>query len=258
MLNRTVTDRDIIRTTIAQTRMFAGWPAAALDRMSAASSLRRYRAGEVLLRRGEPTPGAWLIASGCLSNSRQMADGRYNLADLMIAGQITGFIPVIDGMPAAFDTTARTDAEVVLIPGAVLLEVLREDSGRLLDVARMMCRRTRLDYEAIQSFALDPLRMRILKWLCFMARGSSVPGAFELPVGVTQDDLAAHFGVSRQSVNKEIAALVEEGVLAHRYRSLVVTDMNRMVGMVMDYDPVLDEILALIFGRPARVLRTSD
>jgi CRP-like cAMP-binding protein len=250
----------LIRTTLANVRLFALWPTAVLDSLSAGSSYRRYGAGEVILRMGVPTNHMVVIANGTACSQRTLKNGKTVVFDFLFPGQSTGHLALFDNEAPAFDIMAKSDVEVVLVPREVLLAAVSQDTGRLMDIIQFLCRRTRFDYEATHMRIANTLRCQIAKLLLYWGRGPQQHGdaGFKVPVALSQDDLAAVLGVSRQTVNREINTLTKEGLLSRRYRQIFVVDAPGLLAILEAEDVDAPGMKAALFARPKSVFNATD
>jgi CRP-like cAMP-binding protein len=249
----------LIRTTIAQTRLFSGWPAEILDRIAQGSELHTYRSGDFVLRRSVRSDHMIVLESGTLVSQRTLKNGKLIVFDFLMPGQSTSHIAVLDGQAPAFDIVARTStAQCVLIPRLTLLEAIGNDPVRLMDIIQFLCRRTRLDYEAIHSRTVDSLRCQIAKQLIYWVRGTNAADISRVPFAVSQDDLAAILGASRQTINREIVALAREGIVSQSYRNIEIADIDRLVAIIEEEDPAGPEISDALFNRPKNLFRATD
>jgi CRP/FNR family cyclic AMP-dependent transcriptional regulator len=253
MQNRTesVDPTAAIRATLERTRLFAEWPKETLSTLAEGSKLRRYKDGEMPCRHGEPCTGVWVVAEGRLYTSRSWPDGRRMMIDFLPPGQMIGFIAIFDDEPMAFDATADGDAVVAHIPRKLFLEVVLPNAALMHHVVLMLCRRSRIDYEHIQLKTMHSPRIQIAKILLYHTRGANA--ASEPRVNISQDVLGDILGLTRQTVNKELALMIREGILARGYANLVVKDTERLAELAWSYEPVSTAGPFVIKPAPASV-----
>lgn len=109
---------DEVPTSVIETRhhqMFPTLAAAEIDRLRRFGSLRTYRAGEFLLRTGEPDHGLTLILSGEVAITQRREGG-----DVLIVvhgpGSFMGELAQLSGRPTLVDAKAQDEVEAVCIP----------------------------------------------------------------------------------------------------------------------------------------------
>ena len=245
---RTIADSaETIRSTLQRTRLFADWPDDALTRLAAGSELRRYSSGEMPCHFGDACTGVWVVATGRLFSSRSWPSGRRMIFDFLPPGQMTGFIAAFDDEPMAFDITADMESSVVHIPRRLFLEVVLPDAALLHQVVLMLCRRSRIDYEHAQLMTMHSPRVRIAKVILYHTRGS---GGGEANVNFSQDVVGSLLGLTRQTVNKELAPLIRDGILSRGYGNLVVKDVKRLTEIAISEEPLSKSGMFTIQGAP--------
>jgi CRP-like cAMP-binding protein len=260
-LDKPVQDtQTVILATLAQTRLFADWPVEVRQAIAASSLLQSVADGDYVLRRGVPSDHMVVVASGVLASQRTVKSGKVVVADFLLPGQSTSHLAVLDGFPPSFDVVARAPSRVVLIPRDAFLEAIRSSPERLYDVILFLCRRTRFDYEGSHLKAGNSLRCQIAKMLIYWARGTGIhsEGSFRVPVLLTQDDLAAILGAARQTINREIAALAKQGIVAKRYKQIEVLDAAALTAIIDAEDPTPLDMQAALFARPKNLMNASD
>jgi CRP-like cAMP-binding protein len=251
-------DLALVQVTLERTRIFAELPRAVRERLRDASELRCYRDNKRIARYGDPSPGVLVVAEGCIVTSRTQKNGQRHIYDFLQPGQVTGIFPTFDGGGMPLDATARGPTKVVIVASEIVRTAAYEDPEFALSIIAMLCRRSRVDYEARAMNALDPVRVRIAKLLLYMTRGPQLPPDLALPVRMSQEDLAAHIGISRQSANKELVPLFRDGTLMRQEGKIVVADVARLLAVAQENGPLADDVKQAIFARAPELHRTTD
>jgi CRP/FNR family cyclic AMP-dependent transcriptional regulator len=251
-------DASAIRGTLAVVQPFASWPSDVIDQLCVRGRIETYSPGEYVYRMNDPAKGMWIVREGWFQVSRTWADGRRAVLDHQQPGQITGIIPTFDGLPAPFDVVARIPASMIFIPKDVLLGVLDARPALMFGIAALLCRRSRLDYARHVILSLNSPRAILAKSILFMIRGqvSFDAAHLEVPVRVPQEDIASLWGMSRQTINREIARFTKEGILAQHYRALVVLDARRLLHAA-ESEEELDVFERFVLSAEEKVLKTS-
>ncbi len=162
------------------------------------------RPGQTPVRQDEACPDQWIIETGVFVVSVVDADGRTMMLDLLGPADALG-LP--DAMPSPWTATALRPARLHPATG---LDALATTMARLTSIA------TELAWYDIT----DRLERRLLD----LARrlGRPEPGGTMLPVRLTQDELAAMVGATRESVNRAVRALIGRGSIEVRGRGCYV------------------------------------
>ncbi|MBS0277227.1 MAG: Crp/Fnr family transcriptional regulator [Proteobacteria bacterium] len=250
---------DRIRAILKQTHLFSGWPSRLIDTLMEGTELRRYSDKEVAIGYRAPSPYFVVVANGNFVVQRPRADGDVMIIDYLMPGQATSYLAVLDDMPAAFETVASGEGELVLIPRAALAASLALDPARYRDIVLMLCRRLRIEYENVFMRTTNSVRCQIANLILYWARGQiEAPGGVRIPVGISQENMAAVLGKSRPTINKEIGALIGEGILARSYRQIQILNVRALIDIIERENPGSRKANESIFGKPNGILRTSD
>jgi len=250
---------DRIRDLITHTHIFGGWPKDLVDTLIEGAQLRRFADGELAVRSGEASPQLALVAKGAFICRRPHKGGAPIIFDYLMPGQATSHIAVFDGYPAVFDIASRGESEMVFIPRKALLAAIALDPNRLMDFVLMLCRRMRIEYENVFMRTASSVRGQIARIILYWLRGQDpAAGKLRVPVGVSQENIAAMLGKSRPTINKEIGAMIKEGILARRYRQLEVLNVKALADIIEKESPGFLAQSIPIFTKPDGVLNAAD
>lgn len=241
------TARIFIRQTLRRTRLFAAWPEPALEALSDAGRVQVCSPGETLARRGEKVQTLRIVASGWFETSRTWADGRRMVVNLAQANELIDVAAIFDDEPAMFDLTARGAATLVAVPHRVIRDLVERNPALALTLIEALSRKARADAERLQAGLVNSPRVRLAKTLISLSAERPRESAPQLQV--TQDDLAAMLGLSRQSVVSAMKPLVRDGVIETRYRSIRLVDPARLEAVALEEEevqppPVLAQVRA--------------
>lgn len=250
---------DRVRDFLKRIHLFAGWPAPLIEKLVEGAELHRYVEGEVAIRRGVAAPYLGIVASGSFVAQRQHGDGNVMIADYLMPGQAISYIAVLDGFPPLFDVIASGDSEMLMIARKSLMDIFAADPARYFDFVLMLCRRLRREHENTYMRTTNSVRCQLARVILYWARGQMGSGkSARIPVGISQEDVAAMLGKSRPTINKEIGALIAEGVLARSYRQIQVLDVQALIDIVERENPGTLKMNEIVYAKPDGVLLTSD
>jgi CRP/FNR family transcriptional regulator len=161
------------------------------------------RAGHAAARQHEPAPGLWIVETGVLRASVVSAEGRELIVDLLGPGDLAG------------EPDRRIAPCTLRAVGPARLRAISPERG----AGRLAERAARAAALACDLAWLD-VRSRILVRMTDLARrlGRPVPGGRLIPLTLSQEDLAALAGTSRESANRAIMALLQQGRLRRQRR----------------------------------------
>lgn len=183
---------------------------------------RRWRAGEVIINRGQSSTAAFLLLHGRLRVSVASLDGQEQLLRWLVPGEISGLSSAIAGLPYPADIVAASDSEVLLIGRPRLLALLQTHPAVALELLRVLGVRINQLIDALADQSIRSLPQRVEAALARMARFNAEPTEGGWLLRVTQEDIARAAGASRQKVHIQLQRLQGRGRLQLGYRSIVV------------------------------------
>ncbi len=185
-----------------------------LDQLLTATTTRRLKAKQTLRHKGDPGNQLYGILSGCLKILTTGKDGRDIVFTLMGPGEVLGEIALLDGEKRSATVVAVEPTELLSLAG-VLASRVRRLSDRAEDRQTM------------------PLPARIAKRLLSLSERHGKRPIVGGPVEVrlSQQDLADLVGTTRESVNKQLRAWQNEGIV-ELGRGRVVLERPEALGAV--------------------------
>jgi CRP/FNR family transcriptional regulator/CRP/FNR family cyclic AMP-dependent transcriptional regulator len=138
-------------------------------------------------------------------------------------GELFGELSALDGQPRPFNATALDDSEVLALRPETVLTAVKSTPWLALWLVRALGEQLRAGYEFIGDTVFLDVAGRLAKKLLDLSEADDAEES-ETPVGIpfTQRDLAGMLGVTRETVNKNLAAFRARGAIEVRRRRIVV------------------------------------
>lgn len=208
---------------LARCRLLAGAEPDALSRLAEASSCVRLPAASLLFEQGDATREVFLLDQGCVAFEHVLSDGRRISLGIAGPGMIVGDMELFDPTPRYSRARVVSDCVAVVMPAAGFLALceqcervshalLRVYSKRLQYCMRML--RLKDDEQLLAHILLDYARR--------LSRAT--PQGLEIAVPLSQEELAAHVGTSRQRINRMLGDFRDRGWISTRYNTVTVHD----------------------------------
>lgn len=189
-----------------------------------------------------------VVVSGCLEISSMSSGGRKYVNALLGPGQVAPLVRLLEEVPLAYDYHAHEDSVIVHLPCDAVIAVLDAEPVLWRDVAKLGLQRQRLSIVLLQNQMLNSVHGRVAATLMSLVhfyggqgqgqgQGTESATSAVRPeegeavgplVRLSQTDLAAMLGLSRQTINKELGRLVEEGAIDMRYKRIRIVDAERL------------------------------
>lgn len=208
---------------LADVDLFADLSAQELQHLADASTTVELRRGDVLFHEDDPGDNVYIVKSGRIAIAKRSIDGRESVVALMEPGDLFGEMQLFENQGRTAEARALEQSKVLAIGYGPIREVYERRPELLWGVVALLARRLRsMDVALADTVFLD-VTGRTAKRLLEMAGGAD---EFTLPV--TQEELAAMVGASRERVNKAIASFVRLGWIEQSDRRYKITNREEL------------------------------
>jgi CRP-like cAMP-binding protein len=225
-----VRDDEIAITSLRQCALFAHVQPVGLHALAGAMVRRRFRRNEVIFHQGDPGDSLHVVATGAVKIILPSPEGDEAIIATLRPGDFFGELALLDGAPHSATATAVEPVETLSLARAPFQQLVDEDQGlRVALLSGLAAELRRLTGQVEELHFLD-LAGRLAMRLVRLARDRdpNASGAVHLDWPFTQSDLAAMIGGTRQSVNKLLSRLVDDGLLLIEHDTLVIHDLHAL------------------------------
>jgi CRP/FNR family cyclic AMP-dependent transcriptional regulator len=193
------------------------------QQLADASTTEELRRGDVLFHEDDEADTLYVVIEGRIAIAKRSIDGRESVVALMESGDLFGEMSLFEPLGRSAEARALEPSQVLAIGYGPIREVYERRPELLWGVVELLAGRVRsMDVALADSVFLD-VTGRTAKRLVEMASGAD---EFTLPV--TQEELAAMVGASRERVNKAIASFVRLGWIEQSERRYRITDREQL------------------------------
>lgn len=220
--------------SLAAIPFFGGLEPAALGRLAGSMRSRRFRRGEVIFHIGDPGDALFVILTGEVKISLPSEAGDEAILATLRAGDVFGELALLDGAPRSASATAISPTETVVLPRDRFRELIATEAGvrdaLLASIAGELRRLTR----HVEELHFLDITGRLAARLVRLTDEGGTPmedGGVRLRTNLTQADLAAMVGCTRQSVNKLLGQFTDDGLLRLERDGIVVTNVAGLTAM---------------------------
>jgi CRP/FNR family cyclic AMP-dependent transcriptional regulator len=193
-------------------------------------AVRHYRRGDVLFHQGDEAGQVLVLTAGHVKAAQVTAQGREVILAFPGPGELLGELSAVDGLPRSGTVRALEPVEALAIPGSAFRAVLEQRPRIALVLLRAISRRLReADRQRVDHAVYDVV-VRVARRLVELCDrfGDADSEVVDTGLALTQDELAAWAGASREAVAKAIALLRTLGWVQTRRRRIVVLDLEAL------------------------------
>ena len=174
-------------------------------------TLQTIKANDEILRQGDEGTSLVIVLDGVVRVSMVTPNGREIILDYAEAGAVLGEIAVLDDQPRTASAIAMWAGRLLRIPRAAFFGFIERHPNVAIRLLREMARRLResdMTIESDRAFTTGPRLARYLKRLT----DQKVHGT-RLTRDLSQSELGSFVGISRENINRQLAAWASEGVI---------------------------------------------
>jgi CRP/FNR family transcriptional regulator, cyclic AMP receptor protein len=224
-------DQESRRAVLGHSPLFAGLEASTIDAVLAQAVVRRAVRGDVLLLRGQPSAGVFIIVTGRVRLGVVTEEGRELTLAILGPGHVMGEMSVLDGQDISADAAAIEDCVLLFLERSRFLRILRGNGDLCLRLMAVLVTRLRNSNAAVEDLAILDVPGRLASLLLRLSRDYGIRSAsgMRIQIRLSQKDIGAMIGASREKVNKQLRLWEQDGTLARDAGHLVVTETQALL-----------------------------
>jgi len=193
--------------------LFEGLTDEELRFLAAEAKPRTYEAGAMIFHQGEPGTTCHIITRGKVRVFVIGEDGRELSVSIFGPGEIVGEMALFENLPRSANVETLEPTWTLELHQDVLLHGLARSATLARSLLRALSSRLRHMTEEAEGLASMTVADRLLLRLQRLAEWSGRPVAdgVRIALPMTQQELAALIGTSRESVNRALSGLRRQG-----------------------------------------------
>ncbi|PWR23509.1 Crp/Fnr family transcriptional regulator [Zavarzinia compransoris] len=209
-------DRAKRRALLTRHFLLRDVPEKVLDDLIGFSTTRRYADDEVIFAKGDDGDGLYGILEGQVRIFSGDAEGREITLNILDTGELFGEIALIDGKSRSADAAAIGTTTLFHMPRRHFVPYLRQSPDLCFSLLEILCARVRWTSSVIEDRAFLGLEARLAKWLLNLANDELAGrnNVVRLRMKLSQRELGALVGTSREAVNKQFALWRDNGLIS--------------------------------------------
>lgn len=197
--------------------LFQGLDDRDLARIAADLTPSTYPVGRDLITVGQPGDRVYVVLSGTVNVSIDDVDGNMVILALLGPGEVVGEMSLVDNLTRSASVTTLESSRIASMERAIFWRHLNNTPKMMSNMITLLSRRLRLADLRIQAAATLDVEGRVALQLLALAQALGEPdarGAIEIPIRVSQNDLAALVGASRVRVNQIVVEYKRRGYIS--------------------------------------------
>lgn len=223
-------DHEQAAELLAKTQIFGEIDEDSIRKLAERATLRTYAKGQLIFHQGDLAGSLFVMKEGLVKVFVTSEDGDEMVLVTLRPPDTFGELALLDGSDRSASAEALEPTTVVEVNRTTFLDIVRSTphmmEALLVSMGAVL---RRLTEQAADLVFLD-LHGRVAKLLMTMAdeHGNANDDGIELDVKLTQTDIAAMVGGSRQSINQILRSFEERGYVELRGKTMLVKQPDRL------------------------------
>jgi len=220
-----MTSIDLIR----QIPLFDALQPADRDRLATLLRRRFIVKGNILFRKGDEGTALYIILLGSIKISVSGASGEEIALAILGRGEFFGEMALLDGRPRSADAVALEDTQIYVLDREDFLSFLIQNGAAVRAILYALSMRLRQTDDLLQEICFLNLSVRLARRLLELARkvtAEQTDPVYE--VRLSHKELSRLFGVTRESISKELQVLRNRGIVSTLRNRIVIHDIEAL------------------------------
>jgi CRP-like cAMP-binding protein len=215
---------------LAKVPLFSGLPDEERERLGALLRVRRYARGEVIFLEGDQGTALCLIAEGRIRIQLTGTDGREVVINVYGPGEIFGELALLDGEPRSADAIAQEAARVFWLQRDDFAAFLDSHPRAAMTMLASLSRRLRHTTRVVQDATFRDVPARLARVLLDLAarNGQAVEPGIRIESRLTQGEMAAMVGASRETVNRALRGFEQRGLIRWEANRILIAQPQQL------------------------------
>ena len=211
---------------LARVPFLAALPPEDLDWLAQRLQRKSVPRGEIVFNKEDPGQSLFVIERGSVRIFIPGVQGSDLTLAVLAPGDFFGDLSLLDGSPRSASAASISDCTLLVLDRSVFTSLLTAQPEAAMAVLEVLSRRLRETDQMASDLAFQDVGARLARKLLELAAGSGkahTAGTL-LDVPITQEELANMIGVTRESVNRNLAAFRREGIISLEGRRILIRD----------------------------------
>ena len=194
-------------------------PAPLIEKMAALATTRTFGKNAIIVSEGDETDSLYVLLAGRAKVFVSDENGREVQLNQIGPGEYFGEV-TLDGGPRSASVMALEECRCAVVRRAELTAFLERHPEFAQHVVRKLAHRVRVLTESVRSLALMDVYGRVARLLLELAEERD--GMLVVSESLTQRDIAARVGCSREMISRIFSDLTDGGYVRREARHLVI------------------------------------
>jgi CRP-like cAMP-binding protein len=185
-----------------------------------------YRRNATIFLKNDPGDALYIIRRGRVKISVLNSGGKDLIINIYGAGEVFGEMSIFDGLERSASATAAETVEALRLSRSSFERLLDAVPGLAASIIALLSRRLRYTTAQTAMLGLFGAYDRVALKLLQVVEDSG--GAVPCAIGLSQQELAAMLGLTREWLNKVLKTFADEGVIELAWGKVTVLNAEAL------------------------------
>ena len=184
---------------------------------------KTYGKGEAVILEGDRDAAAFFVVSGVLKYFKTSDEGKELIIRIVLPGDTFNDVAILDKGPNPASAEAMSPVLLYVIPANEMEKILKLYPRVIANLAGIIAIRARHLFDLVEDLSFRRVLGRIAKILTGYLGDGASPGP-----KLTQQEMAAVAGTSREVVGRSLKALQDKGIIRMERHRIVISDSEAL------------------------------
>ncbi len=196
--------------------------------------LKSLKQGQALFWKGDEGTALYIVKKGTIKIVLPSTEGDEIIVTMFSEGDFFGEMALLDGEPRSADAVAIEPSEVFVLSRNNFLSFLQSNVNAIKSILSLLSKRLRRTDSMLEDTCFLNVSARLAKKLTELAEshGRKDGNIIHIDLSLTQKELGDMVGATRESVNKELKALREQGLIITEESKIQILDISQLKSLI--------------------------
>jgi CRP/FNR family transcriptional regulator, cyclic AMP receptor protein len=223
---------------VAAQGMLGRLPERDLFNLMRRATVRTLRARKNIFRHGDPAATVIAVLEGHVKLSTTTVGGREVVLDIVPPGGCLGELAVFNNWPRDVDAVAISRCRLLFIDGRQFVQVMERSIEGSQAMLRLLSQQLRSARQQVVDVVVLPAPARLAKALITLANLQEplARDGMRIELRLSQSELGGMTGLTRESINKNLAALRDAGWISLEGGSVTLLDVAALDSLPREHE----------------------
>ncbi len=211
-----------ISTALRESGFFSDASDELAARVARMSKFEQYRKGDLIFAEGNPCDGMYIVVSGAVKVYKIGPDGREHILHVAEPGDTFGEVAMFLGTGYPAYAGVVKDSLTVFIRRQPLIDLLERSPGLCFEILGSLAAWTHRLVSRLENLTLHDASARLAQYL--LGKAKETRDGLEVALSVPKQTLAAHLGISSETLSRLLNRLEAAGAVVPEGRTIRIPD----------------------------------